>query len=344
MSVEIHNSVSNASEKYFSELRRRNYTTPTSYLDLIKTYIDMLKTQRGIVPQKISRYQGGLTRLAETNKMVDDLKAMLIKLRPEIDRKEEETQKLVVDLEKQQKIAAEQEKISEKEEAETQKLFNEVMVIKTDCEGELAKAMPIYREALAALDTLNKGDIIEMKSYPKPPDDLVLVISAVCLLMDTKENWDEGKKLMNNPENFINMLKGFNKDNIKEAKLKKLKKYTTDPKFNPALIEKKSQAGKSICLWCKAIDNYSEVLKIIKPKQEALGKAEGELKVAQDELRVKQASLQKIRDMIAALQANYSASQRKLEDLTRQKEKIEVQLGRAEKLVVGLADESKRWA
>jgi dynein heavy chain len=60
--------------------------------------------------------------------------------------------------------------------------------------------MPIYREALAALDTLNKNDIIEMKSYPKPPEDLVLVIKAVCLLLDAGENWDEGKKLMNNPE------------------------------------------------------------------------------------------------------------------------------------------------
>ena len=39
--------------------------------------------------------------------MVDDLKAMLIKLRPEIDKKEEETQILVVNLEKQQTIAAE---------------------------------------------------------------------------------------------------------------------------------------------------------------------------------------------------------------------------------------------
>ena len=64
--------------------------------------------------------------------------------------------------------------------------------------------MPIYREALAALDTLNKNDIIEMKSYPKPPEDLVLVLQAVCLLLDTKENWDEAKKLMNNPEQFIN--------------------------------------------------------------------------------------------------------------------------------------------
>lgn len=83
------------------------------------------------------------------------------------------------------------------------------------------------------------------------------------------------------------MLKGFNKDNVKESKLKKLKKYVQDPRFVPELIAKKSAAGKSICLWAKAIDNYSDVLKIIKPKQESLAKAEGELKVAQDELRTK---------------------------------------------------------
>jgi len=86
--------------------------------------------------------------------------------------------------------------------------------------------MPIYKEALGALDTLNKNDIVEMKSYAKPAEDIVLVISAVCLLLDKPENWDEGKKLMNQPEMFINSLKTFNKDNIKEAKLKKLKKYT----------------------------------------------------------------------------------------------------------------------
>ena len=45
----------------------------------------MLKVQRTIVPEKIDRYQGGIKWLAETNEMVDQLKVMLIKLRPEID-------------------------------------------------------------------------------------------------------------------------------------------------------------------------------------------------------------------------------------------------------------------
>ena len=220
--------------------------------------------------------------------MVDELKTTLIKLRPEIDKKEEETQLMVVDLEKQQKVAAEQEKITSAEEAETQKKFSEVAAIKSDCQNQLDQAMPIYHEAIGALDTLDKGDITEMKAYASPAEEIVLVISAVCLLLGTKETWDDGKKLMNNPNDFINRLKNYDKDNIKESLLKKLKKYTNDPRFVPASIAKKSNAAKSICMWARAIDNYSAVMKIIKPKQAALAQAEGELKIAQEELRGKQ--------------------------------------------------------
>ena len=98
-SVFIHESVKDASDQYFAELRRRNYTTPTSYLDLIKTYIEMLKKDKVIVPNKMIRYQNGLSRLAETNVMVDDLKKKLIKLMPEIAEKTKATQEMVVDLE-----------------------------------------------------------------------------------------------------------------------------------------------------------------------------------------------------------------------------------------------------
>jgi dynein heavy chain len=98
--------------------------------------------------------------------------------------------------------------------------------------------------------------------------------------MGKKENWDEAKKMMNNPNDFINQLKTYDKDNIKEALLKKLKKYTKNPAFEPASIAKKSKAAESLCLWACALDNYSEVMKVIKPKQAALAKAEGELKIA----------------------------------------------------------------
>jgi len=83
---------------------------------------------------------------------------------------------MVVDLEKRQKIAGEQEKITSEEAKESQKLFSAVSVIKADCEEQLELAMPLYRGALAALDTLDKNDITEMKAYTSPAEEIVLVI------------------------------------------------------------------------------------------------------------------------------------------------------------------------
>jgi len=60
ITVFIHNSVSLATDKYYNELRRYNYTTPTSYLELVKTFVSQLKIQKESVPQKKFRYEAGL--------------------------------------------------------------------------------------------------------------------------------------------------------------------------------------------------------------------------------------------------------------------------------------------
>ncbi len=78
LSVQIHSDVYVASENFYNELRRRNYTTPTSYLELIKLYIAMLKVQQNILPLKIRKYKVGLQTLSETNVEVNKLQAKII--------------------------------------------------------------------------------------------------------------------------------------------------------------------------------------------------------------------------------------------------------------------------
>lgn len=46
MCVNIHLSVSTMAERYYAELRRRYYTTPTSYLELINLFLTMLSEKR----------------------------------------------------------------------------------------------------------------------------------------------------------------------------------------------------------------------------------------------------------------------------------------------------------
>ena len=56
-------SVKDMSERYFSQLRRHNYVTPTSYLELILTFKTLLNNKRNEVNTARNRYIVGLEKL-----------------------------------------------------------------------------------------------------------------------------------------------------------------------------------------------------------------------------------------------------------------------------------------
>ena len=74
------------SDRFYNELKRRNYTTPTSYLELISLYIHLFRIQQDIVPQSIKKYRTGLQRLKETNEQVGTLQDELVVLQPKIEQ------------------------------------------------------------------------------------------------------------------------------------------------------------------------------------------------------------------------------------------------------------------
>ena len=63
----VHTSVENCSERFYDELRRRVYTTPKSYLDLISLYLNTLKKKREEYNANKNRLSSGLNKLNTTN-------------------------------------------------------------------------------------------------------------------------------------------------------------------------------------------------------------------------------------------------------------------------------------
>lgn len=55
-----------------------------------------------------------------------------------------------------------------------------------DCEAELCVAMPLLESALAALNTLSKADITEMRAMKNPPQPVKRTMEAVCQLLGVK--------------------------------------------------------------------------------------------------------------------------------------------------------------
>lgn len=82
MCNKMHRVVEQETANYFTELKRFNYTTPTSYLELVKLYVDIWKKQQEKISSNEKRYRIGLDKLRETEEIVAKLEAQLTEMQP----------------------------------------------------------------------------------------------------------------------------------------------------------------------------------------------------------------------------------------------------------------------
>jgi len=63
----MHKSVEKISIRYASDMRRINYVTPTSYLELLTTYKNVMKEKKKELFDATNRLKNGLDRLIDAN-------------------------------------------------------------------------------------------------------------------------------------------------------------------------------------------------------------------------------------------------------------------------------------
>jgi dynein heavy chain len=152
-----------------------------------------------------------------------------------------------------------------------------------------------------------------------------LVLEAVAILLGEKTDWAACKAMMVDIA-FIDRLKTYDRNNTADAVLRKLRTITNKPEFDPINIGKQSQACKSLCMWCRAIDNYSKIAKVVEPKKKRVAELQSALDVKLKELKVKQDQLQKVKERVARLQKECDetvAFKNKLEDdISRTKNRL----------------------
>eukprot|EP01039_Chlorochromonas_danica_P005727 gene5727-6311_t len=343
MSGHVHRSIEETSVAFFNELRRRVYTTPKSYLDLINLYISMLKGLQDAVEVKSERMKVGVMKLNETNSLVDGLKAELVKLEPILKAKAIETEALLLDVAKQKAEASiVADKVAE-EEAIVGKQAAETAAVAADAQKDLDRALPALEKATRALGSLTKPDITEVKSFTNPPNAVRVVMEAVCVLLGEKENWESSKKLLNRPD-FMDLLQTYDKDNIPESRLKKLRKqYINAEEMQEEVIQKVSKAGSGLCMWVRAMDVYADVAKEVAPKQARLDEMKAQLAITTAQLKEKQSQLKAVMDKVAALQKTCDDTLAEKNRLQAESDTTAKRLVRAEKLTSGLNSEGERW-
>jgi dynein heavy chain len=79
------------SEKFLVEQKRHNYVTPTSYLELIQTYKELLRKQRTITLNQKLGYDKGIEKLLFTAEAVHVMQHDLNEKQPKLQQMTIET-------------------------------------------------------------------------------------------------------------------------------------------------------------------------------------------------------------------------------------------------------------
>ncbi|CAG9464833.1 unnamed protein product [Pedinophyceae sp. YPF-701] len=354
--VLFHNSMHQMTERFLAEQRRYNYVTPTSYLELLASYKELLGRKQQEISTIKRRYEVGLDKLEATEASVAGMQEELIALQPQLDAAVVETDAAMEVIAKESEEAAKVKAVVEVDEAAASKEAADVQAIKDDCQRDLDRAMPLVYEALKALDTLTKNDITEVKGMKSPPAGVKLVMEAVCILKGVKPSrikdpnsgkmvddyWDAAKKMLNDFA-FLDSLKTYDKDNIPPKVIEGIKPYLERDEFDPEKIKSVSKAAFGLCCWVRAMGAYDEAMKVVRPKQEALHEAESKLGTVMQALEGKRAELKEVMDKLAALDADLQEKKSRKEKLEHDVHMCTVKLDRAQKLIEGLGGEKTRW-
>ncbi|XP_075250106.1 dynein beta chain, ciliary-like isoform X2 [Convolutriloba macropyga] len=346
-----HESVNVVSKTYFENEKRHNYTTPKSFLELIKLYGNLLKTKYKELEEGTKRLSSGLNKLKSTTSQVDKLKNKLAKQEVEVKQRNIAAEELIQKVGSESAKVATEKATADEEEAKVAVIKETVAVKQKLCEADLKKAEPALIAAAAALNTLNKTNLTELKAFPSPPPDVVNVMAGVMVLflggpkgvVPKDRSWMAAKKMMGKVDEFLANLKNYNKDNIHDNAVKAMQQYLNDKTFNRTSIEKKSLAAGGLCEWVINICKYNEVFRDVKPKRDALAQANKDLQGAKEKLVTLKALLKELDDNLAVLGEQYAAVTAEKAKCQAEADETAHTVNLANRLISGLESESVRW-
>jgi dynein heavy chain len=233
----MHGSVREKSVQYLEEMRRHNYVTSTSYLELINMIKMVMKLRQATLSEKRQRLVVGLDKLNSTKEIVATLKTQLAEQQPILEATTKQVEEQQVQIAKDKEDATVVKASAEKASAAANIKAAECKEIKESAENDLAEAIPALDAAVKCLSKLDKAQIVEVKALKKPPAGVRLTLKAICIMFEIKsvkitdpdnaqkkidDYWGPSQKMLNDlgPDKFKQQLIDFDKDAIPESVIK----------------------------------------------------------------------------------------------------------------------------
>ena len=361
--AQTHMSVSKGIAEYFERYRRNVYVTPKSFLSFLTAYTETYVKKKDGLAELASSINTGLEKLAQATQDVDVMKVEL-----------KEKGKVLLVAQEESKVLLGQitaaTTTAEKKKAEVMgiktKLEGEAAVIneqKVEIEGQLEAAQPALDEADAALKMVTAKDIGLLRQLKQPPNliqrlfDCVIILLRKDLVRDDKmgnvavtvkerlqlaDSWKAALPLMAQSD-FLDRILLFDRDGVNDEDVELLYPYLTAPDFNFETAKKVSSNVAGLCVWVNAMVTYSVLAKVVRPQQETLKIALGQLATANKKLDKAQAELDVVQGQLDAMQVDFDRAMARKAAIQADADATQRRSDAANRLIGGLSGEQTRW-
>ena len=337
--------VNEASAQILEIEKRHVYTTPKSFLELIKLFKVMFNKTKSELEKNKDNYELGVIKLKETGEIVSKLEEDLKISQVEVAEKKKvsDAQAEIVGKEKA-KVEIENDKAEAEAKrcAEIQKNVDEKL---NSVQKDLDEAIPLVEEAEKALKGLDIGEFRTMKAYNKPPKEIIEtflcvlnILASTDKLVPTDKNgrykcendWKAALGLMKDPGYLIQLLtdvkEKIDAQQIPSYNFKAIRPTINNEDFTPEKIKSKSAAAAGICSWVQNITKYYDVVESVEPKRIAVREAQEQLREANEKKTQMDALVEKLNGELAILQAEFQKAMDEKEAAEKEADRCERRL------------------
>eukprot|EP01107_Rhizomastix_libera_P003543 TRINITY_DN1618_c0_g1_i1.p1 TRINITY_DN1618_c0_g1~~TRINITY_DN1618_c0_g1_i1.p1 ORF type:complete len:3854 (-),score=1122.51 TRINITY_DN1618_c0_g1_i1:31-10566(-) len=339
----MHNLAAQLAQRMRVEAKRDTYVTPTNYLEMLRSFGELLKEKRDAIGSQADKLESGLKKMDDAKVQVEVLGEKQKEMQQKLSVMQKECDEALVIIVQQKQEASDQAREIELKE---QKLSKEEENIKEEqgkAQVELDKTMPAFETAQKALKALDRRDLGEVRTYITPQPLMEKVMEAVLVLRHATDfSWAEARRQLSE-NSFIPDLLNYQIETVNDVMLRKIDKYTMDPEFRPEKVQKVSVALMSLCQWVHAVDKCAHAYRDIAPKQAAVAMLKANMEKNAKDLEEARSGLRIINEKLEKLRADHSSKVSERDRLAAEAKETEVKILRASKLINGLASERVRW-
>lgn len=193
-----------------------------------------------------------------------------------------------------------------------------------------------------------------MKGFSNPPQAAIAVVKTLCIMFyvnpkkvgtgrdKTEDYWEPGKKQVLTGD-LLKNCQNYEKDKIPPELIEKLRPLIDAPEYEDGVLQKASKAAWGLAKWVRAMVQYDDAMKVVKPKQAQLKEAKESSAAAQALWDAALEKLRAVETQMKALVDELDKAKAYEQQLTDQYDDSEKKCNRAKALIEKLGDEEVNW-